>query len=203
MAPLPVIDSTHRVALNWSCGSAYAVNVLHFRSAIPTADAAELADRLETSAVPHMWRLCASAAKVDSFDITPLDGSTATYHRQISTANAAKWAGQPGGDYAQALSGVITFATDKRGARYRGRMFLPFLSETVVDAGLITATATNETLTAWNTFDANMWGSLSPLDADYKLVIASYKWSEAEDVRQIGVSRTPGVVRRRNNRLKG
>lgn len=203
MAQLPVIDMTYRVALRWSLGQTHAVNVLHFRKmgALPGAGPDELADRLFDSAVPHMWLSVASQARVTHFDITPLDGEAATRTYAIPDAHVPLWSGQPGGDYTQALAMVVSARTDRRGPSFRGRVFLPWASEQQMTAGRFEASCVNGTQNSWNLFHANL--SESATDWNFMPVIASYKLAQAEDITSYVARPVPGVVRRRNNRLRG
>ena len=213
MVALPVITDVHRVAFKWRVGSSgpTAVNVMHFRgpSAIPTG----LYTALGTNLTAAMWAGIGTDTKIYEVDITPLDGVTATL---VNTPTGAQWAGSSTpGNYMPDAAGVISLRTASRGRRYRGRIYTPFILESVAANGIFTAPLT-ATQAAWNTFLAAM------NTATWGLVVATYghslhrtknpgggytltpvTWTpDATPVTSLNYELTLGTQRRRQQRLR-
>lgn len=187
---LPVITDTFRVVLNWHPGSggANAVNVMHFRST--TLDSGTLYTALNANVVSAMWDWVANGISVDSVDITPLDGSTAT--TSFVTGGPAKWTGQGAGTGLPQVAGIVKLTTPLRGRSYRGRVYLPWVGEGEVNLNNLIDTAAVQS--AWEGFMNDM----STDGAD--LVVASYLHSTAEAVDTITAESTTATQRRRNKR---
>lgn len=193
MAGLPVISNVYRTALNWShpvLGSA--VNVLHFRGA--PGSAAGLFTALDANVTNDMWLTTPLAAQIDMVAITPLDGSTATLEN--TTDGATKWNGSIGGQGMPQVATILKLRTAKRGKSYRGRIFLPWLLESLFSEGVIAPTEAAACQAAWVTFRAAMASS------GYTLVVASYKLSTAELVLTSTVEGDAATQRRRMSRLR-
>jgi hypothetical protein len=141
------------VALNWKnvTTGATAVNVMHFHGA--SVDPTGLNTAINAAVTTAMWGGLGTDSSVVQLTITPLDGTSAT---QIFTQSGSKWAGANGpGDYVPAVAGVISLRTAKRGPRYRGRIYIPFLQESVISGGRISASLT-AAQAAWDAFRAAM-----------------------------------------------
>lgn len=167
--PLPVIANTYRVALNWSIAGRdkSAENVMHFRGAGVSAD--DLKTLLAANLANTLFPATASAATIASVDIIPLNGSAA------ATTFTLAVPGGGSGAYVPALALVNKFTTALRGRSYRGRMYQPFVTESSNDNGVVSFSLAS--------YDANWATFLATLDGGgFKLVIASYLHSTAEDV---------------------
>lgn len=195
MAPLPVIPDVFRLALNWTSVSAgIAVNVTHWEKVTPTtplADAADLIDQWLANDAVAMYGSVASTANGSTLVATPLDGVTASVSGVATTI-----AGTATGTVTQAAA-LIKFTTAKRGPRYRGRIFLPYLGENVQEGSVLVGNALPSVLgPAWATFATNM------LADDWRLVVASYKFETAEPVTSVTSEAIAGTQKRRNDRLR-
>lgn len=192
MAALPVIAGVFRVALFWLDGTGQrAVNVLHFQKTGGTV--ALLNAALDGAATGSMWAYTRATASVVSKHITPLDGSSAT---AIYAASGASWVGgQSTGDFMPACAEVVSLRTSKRGKSYRGRVFLPFIAESVAQNGSITGSVGTQQA-AWTAFVSDM------ATATYPLVVASYKLATADLVQTTLVENVLGTIRGRQSRLR-
>lgn len=190
---LPVITDIFRVAFNWVNGSQHAVNVMHFRDETGVADPSDIVTPLSVSKPTHFLDGIASAAHVATYDVTPLDGSTAT-----GTYSAANWVGGTGsGDPLPQVARVMKFTTAFRGRSYRGRAFLPFVAEGAVADGSFIGDSTGPLVsTAWESW------RLTLVSAGWTLVVASYKLEEAVEVTTITAETLTGTQRRRMSRLR-
>lgn len=193
MAPLPVIADVNRVVLGWTCSgltSQNAVNVLHFSA--PGKTPAEIFTAFDTNVTAAMWGPVSNTARVQSVDITPLDGSSATLG--FVPANVAKWTGLTTGDPIPNSCGLVKLETALRGRSYRGRIYLPDISESATAVGAFTSTLVTNTTNAWVTF-ANAMAT-----AGIALGVASYKLSTWHQVLNLALEETMATQRRRLQR---
>jgi hypothetical protein len=140
-----------------------------------------------------MWTAVQGDAAITSLDLTPLDGSTASYHHVVS---GTQWEGSPTGDMVPGSSCCVSLYTGDRGRSKRGRVFLPWLAESEQTAGTITPTTVSDTVAAWNTFIAAM------TTATYPLVVASYKLASYAAVTSVRVRPGAATQRRRQERVR-
>lgn len=136
---------------------------MHFSAA--STDTLALKNAIDANVTTAMWQGCSLGTGVYQLSITPLDGSSAT---QIYSVSGTKWAG--GGtaaDYIPAAAAVVSLRTAKRGRRYRGRVYIPYPSETLCANGSFTATPSSAQ-TAWDAFRSAMATALFPM------VVATY-----------------------------
>lgn len=191
MPPLPTISNVYRVALNWQgAGGQTAINVIHVRRAATTASA--VATAVDTNVQANMWAQVANSAGVIRLDVTPLDGTSASFPLTVS---GAKWTGTAGAfDHVPQVAEVVTLKTALRGRRVRGRFYTPFIAESAVSNGGIVGFATAQG--AWTTFISNMSA------AGFPLVVASYVAQSAQDVTAAIVQSVAGTQRRRQSRLR-
>lgn len=193
--PLPIIGSTYRVVLNWTQAtiSQNAVNVLHVQKTSSTASA--IATAFDGAVAAGMWQPSINTASVTSIEVTPLDGVTATF---VLATSGAKWAGvQSTGDVLVAPAGIVSLRTTLRGAKNRGRIYLPFIGEAVQSSGQILSGTVTTWQTAWNTF----LNTAIPA-AGMTLVVASYKYATAAPVASISCEAFLGTQRRRQTRIR-
>jgi hypothetical protein len=188
-----VILNTFRVALNWidTDSGLNATNVMHFRKA--SADAEDVANTIDGNVVAGMWGVTRQHAHVHTLEVTPLDGSGATF--TFLTGDPAKWSGGDSpGDAIPQMAAIIKLVTSKRGRSYRGRVFIPWVTESNQTAGKIAGAAVTSLQSAWTTFVSDMDGD------SCQLVIASYALATAEDVTAILAESFSGTQRRRLHR---
>jgi hypothetical protein len=213
MAGLPTINNCTRVAFSWHVGTGgpTATNVMHFGTA--STDTAALRTALDTNVSTNMWVGVSSGATIFQLAITPLNGTAAT---DLYSVAGTKWTGAGSNpDYVPAVAAVVSFKTAKRGRRFRGRVFLPFLCESSINNGsLAAAPIINQT--AWDTFRTAM------SSASFPLMVASYghslhktktsgggftmtptSWTpEANNVTAAQVETLLGTMRPRQSRLR-
>lgn len=189
--PLPVIADTYRVALNWTGPSGtHAVNVIHLLKSGTTA--ASIASTMDANVTTNMWNNVSASAQVTSLQVTPLDGSSATY---VLNTTGAKWTGpNVGTDFAPAVANVISLRSNFRGRSKRGRVYMPYQAEAGMSNGVNGNTALSQT--AWNNWLAAM------IAAGAQPVIASYKLASQVPITAIIVESVLGTQRRRQSRLR-
>lgn len=213
MPPLPTISGVHRVSLEWRQGTSgpTAANVMHFHGA--STDTNALYAALGSALSANCWLGIGSDCKIYQVAITPLDGSTAT---AIYNPTGAQWGGSgTPGDYIPSAAGVLSLRTLKRGRRYRGRVYVPFILEQVVSSGTFSASL-SLAQTAWNTFLTSMAA------ASYPWHVATYGYSlhrtknsgggytltpvtwppDSTPVQSVTYEQTLGTQRRRQSRLR-
>lgn len=169
--PLPVIPNAARVALRWTAGAQTAVNVIHMGGVTDPASAADAFEALQDAVTQDMWGPVNAGAVVTQVDITPLDGSSAT--QSFLTGATAQWTGETGGDFVPAVASVIKFQTLLRGRANRGRVFLPFISESAISDGMFTAGAQLVVQNAWTACQTALEADTGP-GGPWALLVASY-----------------------------
>lgn len=193
MAGLPTIADTYRVALNWASPGAglTATNVIHIRKS--GSDAVAIASLLDGIVVSGLWGVQSDATGIATVDVTPLDGSGATY--ELSTGMPAKWKGaNASAEFAPQVAALIKLTTSLRGRSYRGRIFLPWVCEPAMSSGRLITGALTPLQGAWTAFRSNLITNTA------ELVVASYKHSTAEAVQTCHAESWTATVRRRNQR---
>lgn len=193
MGHLPIISNVYRVALIWSSvegGSA--VNVMHFQRASSTA--ATVANTIDANVSAGMWSAQTTDTKVVQINVTPLDGSSATYQLAVT---GAKWAGTAGPtDVIPQGANIVKITTGQRGKSYRGRLFLPFVCESQSANGVIGSGAVTAGQTAWTAFLNAMSTATQPL------VVASYKLGTYTLASSVIYETKMATQRRRMTRLR-
>lgn len=195
--PLPVIPNVYRVTLNWDLsGAQTAANVLNFHdSTAGTHDEQDLFTNLNAQVDSNMWSPVADTASVTSVDIIKLDGTTPQH--TFTSLTAANWDGGIGGTAVPAVAGLVSLRTSQRGPRGRGRVYLPFVSESEITSGFWTSGAHRAACeAAWEQFITDMSA------ADWDLQVASYVHGTTETVTNINVPSAFATQRRRQRRLQ-
>jgi hypothetical protein len=191
LAVLPTIADTFRVVWKWTCSGSIAVNVVHFRKTSSTS--AALYTSIDAAITQAMWACIVPSARLSQMLITPLDGHTAT---SAFTTVGTKYDGGSTGEMVPAAAGLVSLRTADRGPRARGRIYLPFQSETNMANGLLTGASLTTAASAWNTFFTAMAAGSSPM------CVASYKWSTAPTVFSLQYETPLATQRRRQSRLR-
>jgi len=188
---LPIIANVHRCALNWAGPSGqHAENVIHVRGVDTDPDA--VMTWLDANVTSDMWAMVCSTAHVATVSITPLDGTTAT--QDYTPATPGNWDGGVGGDSIPQASSLVKLTTLTRGRSYRGRVFLPFLPESVQVNGEITSALLADQQSAWDDFVAAGVGGAP------QLVVASYLHSTAARVSAALCEAETATQRKRQSR---
>ena len=195
--PLPVITDTFRCAFKWQSSTGQtAINVLHFTTLAP-ATAPDVFEMLQDTWTRNMTFVVSNTAIINEIDITPLDGTSATFTG--ATGGGLQWTGSAGGDFVPALACVVKLQTASRGRSHRGRIFLPFVGEAENVNGVLNAGDVATMQTDWNAFLAAV-----KVDATTpaNLMVASYKLALAFGVVNANVEGIGATQRRRQGRLR-
>lgn len=195
--PLPVISNVFRCALHWEGVSAsqHAVNVLHVRAEPGPATETQVYNCLNAHVTAAMWNTVSASAGIDFVTVLALDGTSAG--QVFSTGLPAKWVGAGGGDPMIQVAGLIKLTTGLRGPRHRGRLYLPFTSESVQTGGVIAGGTVSAVTAAWTTFSGAIASDgTTPMD----LVVASYVHADASGVIDVQLESETATQRRRQTR---
>lgn len=197
--PLPIIADVMRVAVKGTAPNGHHwANILHFRkSGALTFTAAETV--LDPILLSHYitpngggldWQSYApTTSHLDSFDYTPLDGTSAT--RVITHTDAGSNAGEA---LPASVALVVTLRTGLRGRSNRGRVYTgPWNEGTNQPTGVPQAATAASVATQWTNFLTALVGS------GVSLVVASYLNSTATDVTTCNVDTRWDTQRRRLN----
>lgn len=186
MAPLPVIAGVYRVSIQWNeVGGVRPVNVFHVRSS--NDDVTEVSDIIKAAMDPDMFLPLAQTYETEFLDVLPLDGVTPTYRQSlVGVASGATL-----GDIIPEQAAVLSFRTEQRGPRGRGRLYLGPIGETAADGGHIGGDVVSVTPGAWEDFATAMNAD------DVALGVASYVHADFHLVNFISVSTNIGTQRRR------
>lgn len=191
--PLPVISDTFRCALTWHNVNTRrdAVNVMHVHSS--TLTIANIFSEFDTNVTAAMWNQTVTDTVATQMTITPLDGVGTSVVFPITAA--AKWKGaQASGNTIPQAAAILKITTANRGRSYRGRMFLPFVAESVHDDGNYNASAAAAQLAAWQTFV----GVINGHGLDFG--VASYKLAVFTEQTGLFVEPRTATQRRRQQR---
>lgn len=135
-----------------------------------------------------------NSSSIDTLFVTPLDGVTAS--TSYPTGSSGKWVGTQSGDMVPATAAVIKLTTTLRGRSHRGRVFLPFITETAQTNGKLLTGITGVLQTAWGNFLVAL--GISGIE----WVVASYKLSTAQVVNNVLAEQALGTQRRRQTRYR-
>lgn len=191
--PTPVIANVYRCTFAWNRANGVEPrNTIHVQADSFGHTDADVAAAI-FSALPSHWAYpCSSAARLLGFEITKLDGVSAT------TLNAvADTGGEQSGDIVPASAAVISIKTGLKGPAHRGRVYLGPLAEGVISNGELNSTSINDLLVAWNAFFASLVaGSPSLIPG-----VASYKHATFTGAANLSVSSFTGTQRRRQKQV--
>lgn len=193
MAPLPVILDTFRCAFNWrdSATGLNATNVMHFFA--PGSTSTDIFTDLGLNVTAAMWGCQPTTASIFEVVITPLDGHTASL--VAVTGSPAKWSGNSSGSEAiPQVANLIKLQTPARGRSFRGRVFLPFVTEAQQAGGVIPSATVTGVQAAWRTFATGMG-----TDGAF-LTVASYALALQTEVTTVTAEPSTATVRRRQKR---
>jgi hypothetical protein len=195
MPALPVITDTCRIALLWQASNGQiAVNVMHIRGVSAPPTYAQIEDALNAHVTANMWATVSTNASIVEVSMTLLDGVTATL--SFNPTTPAHWTGGFGTDFIPQGSSLIKFQTLLRGRSHRGRMFLPYLPETLQTAGALDPAETTDAEVAWAAFQVALQGNSPALEH----VVASYKLATAQPVAAYVAEGESATQRRRQTR---
>jgi len=192
--PLPEIASCFRVAFNWfnSTSGGNAENVMHFTC--EAGEASDVGDAINATMTDDQLNFSSSLTVLQSLSITPLDGTTATLVYPISTIDGAT----PSSEGIPNSCAIVTAYTARRGRSYRGRVYLPYLSELASEVGHLKTAYRDSLQTGWAGWQARLEAQ-SPA---VTWVVASYKHATAEAITSVHVQEIVGTQRRRQSQLR-
>lgn len=169
--PLPVIPNTFRVSLIWNLTNPVhvPVNVIHIRATSTGVTPGGVMSGLEGSVTANMWASVWSAVGINTVNIIPLDGTSAT--STFTTSGGAKWSGAVAGEGTPQVAALIKLGTGLRGRNHRGRVYLPYTAEGANGGGILIAPYQANLQTGWSTFQTNL-NALGPVPLE--LGVASY-----------------------------
>jgi hypothetical protein len=197
VAVLPIINNVFRCALNWEYNATSvqtATNVIHVKDNAGGHDAVDAYNVINAHVTAGMWGATVDNMGVISVDVTPLDGSSATY--SAVTGTPAKWAGAITGEFVPQASAPTSLATANRGRSARGRVYVPGLCEGAQSEGFLTGSIVTSITTAWETFLSALLANTPP----WELVVASYKLATAQPVIAVQCRSAIATQRRRQRR---
>lgn len=191
--PLPIITDVFRCAVEQhnSVTNTSAYSIIHI------IDGSQTASQIGTHVnaafhATNFWDNMANTTHLVGTNVTPLDGVGTSVFVPAGSNTAA---GSATGDPIPAVCQTVTLYTDKRGRSYRGRIYMPFVAESKLTAGIIdpTGTATAQAdATAFMTTLASTTGGI---------VVASYLLSTSELVTSVLVRGKASTQRRRQSAI--
>lgn len=169
--PLPIIPNTYRCSLIWNASGfgKSAVNVIHIKANASTTTATDAYNAIKNNLSAAMWTFQILSAGIVQVNIIPLDGTSAT--STFTTPGGGVWQGQSSGAFVPQVAAIIKLQTGQRGRNKRGRVYLPWVAESQVSAGTLTAGTVNTVQAAWVAFNNGLVG-MSPVQWD--LGVAAY-----------------------------
>jgi len=164
---------------------------MHFKKS--GSNPAAIAAILDANITSDLWTVGDNHSHVYEIDITPLDGSSTTF--PYVTGSGSKYSGAgTGHNVVPQIAALVKLVTGTRGRSYRGRVYVPWVSETYISLGGLTGSEKANMQTAWENFLAAMDGDGAPLQ------VASYKLATSADVIAVLVENDIATQRRRNHR---
>lgn len=192
--PLPVIDDIFRVTLNWGYAGQSAANVMHVGALGGGASPSDVYDALNGNFQTNQWQCCVEDAKIQTIDILPLDGVSAT--QIFVPPDEDRYHGQVGLDAMISTGAIVSFRTSQRGPRGRGRLFFPFTGEPAQADGILDDTVQGSMQSEWIDFRDGL------VSDGFALFVASYAHEDANIVLNIIVEEKLATQRRRQDRLR-
>jgi len=191
MTPLPTISGVYRVAFNYQGPSGLtATTVQHYHA--PASSELLVFTAINAHFTVAMLGAINGATNMVSTVITHLDGTSGAVTFAAPTGSS----GAGSGDAIAQAACIISLGTQLRGARHRGRSFLPFVAEGEQQAGFINGSTVTSVQNAWDTYLTDMAGD------GVALCVASYVHSDANDVTQLAVRNVCGTIKKRVDRQR-
>lgn len=200
----PNLPAVSRIVLHYtdSGSGASAINVLHVLSSGATN--LDTFNRFNTAWAADLMAHTSTTVRLHTVDVTKLDNLTAT---EIFSTTGAKYDGTGSGEPNPAVALLVKLTTGFRGLGGSGRIFPPFVTESVAESGHIISSALPVLSAAWVAFVNTLTTQTIPLQ------VTSYG-RFAEDDTQLAPATTHTVTaaslspilatqRRRQSRLRG
>lgn len=195
MAPLPIIDDTTRVCINFATVAGVTPRCIHHVRAA-TADVEQIADDLWLTFVDGMFGPMLSAHEPQSISLTRLDGTSATFVSPRPEGSLTMCLGT--GQMMPSVAAVVSLRTLIRGPKARGRQYVGPIVEQAQENGVMDGATRVNLQNAWVQY-AN---DLTELDPAMALCVASYTHAESYLVNSISVDTLTGNQRRRLDQLR-
>lgn len=194
MAPLPVINNTHRVTIDFLTVSGVTPRCIHHVRGT-SSDGAEAAEAVDSALQTGQFGPMLAGHQPTTISVISLDGAQATVvHTLTTTADLCLGTGQ----MMPQVAALVSLRTTTRGPRGRGRQYVgPIVEQAQLDGQMDPATRANLE-TAWEDYQE----ALQALDPVWELVIASYAHAEANSVSSITVDPITATQRRRQDQLR-
>lgn len=190
--PLPVIAGTFRITLNWNAlQGVKPANVFHVQSG--AGNASDVSTALSATLTSAMFTPMNTSYQIQSFEVLPLDGTSATHFGAPLTAVT----GGQTGEFSPASAVLVSFYTLQRGPAHRGRIYIGPCAEAMIASGVIGASPANALTVAWAAFDT----ALQARTPSVNLCVASYAHSSQLPVANIQCKTVLGTQRRRQDQL--
>lgn len=189
------LNDVHRFTCVGShSGTEVAMITLHGREISGVAEPATFATTVRTNLLVPLAALQATTFRWDL--IQSLTDNTTPKRSEEFTAGFPVTGGNVGQDeLAHQLAMVCTLKTAYAGRSYRGRIYLPGLTEQSTTSGLWIGATCTAVQTALDTL-LGFFGA-SGSSTDWRWVVWSEKLKTANNVTSVIVRNNPGVVRRR------
>jgi hypothetical protein len=193
MAETPVIADTFRCALDWvETDGATAATVFHVFA--PGKSETEINAAVGAAWSSDCMHNVSSRATISGISIQALDGESGTLNFPFASEHLV---GLGSAECAIEACTLVQFKTTQKGARGRGRIYLPFLPDDAFNGGKLVGS----NLTAPHTgFQA--WKDDMVADDSVVLVVASYVHGDQHTVLSVNIDPVIGVQRRRVARLR-
>jgi len=167
---------------------------------VATADA--IWNVISTAWQTNQLASLSTSAVLQQVDLLHLDGTAAM--SSYTTPGTGKWAGPQPGDPEIAVATLIKISTAHRGPANRGRIFLPFTSESIIANGALTGSVVAQISTAWQAFNTALQAGTPSMI----LGVASYARPPSHGsphftpLLNISCEPLAGTQRRRQGRLR-
>jgi hypothetical protein len=189
------LNDVHRFScVGTHLGTEVAIITLHARETSGIAEVAALANIIRTDLITPLAAQQSTAFRWDSIQVIT-DNTTPRRSYEYTTGFPVAGGNAGGDELPHQVAMVVTLKTAYAGRSYRGRVYLPALTEAQFTAGLFTAAC----VTAVNSCFTTLLGHIgsSGTDTDWRLVVWSEKLQTANNVTQVVVRNNPGVIRKR------
>ncbi len=193
MAETPTIPDVFRCALDWTeTDGATAATVFHVFA--PGKSEVEINEGVGAAWSADCMHNVSGRATITGISIQALDGESGTLNFPFQSEHLV---GLGSAECAIEACTLVQFKTTQKGARGRGRIYLPFLPEDAVSGGKLVGS----NLTVPHTgFQA--WKDDMVANDQIVLVVASYTHSDQHTVLSVNIDPVIGIQRRRVARLR-
>jgi hypothetical protein len=172
--PLPVITDIWQVKFVYSSPSVprEATNDFYVKDTTGGLVGPGVFALIDANVTASMFQFMPASASVITVRLTPLDGVSAGV--DFATGSPAKWSGTATGDIIPQGAAVLTLRTALGGRSFRGRLYLPWVTEASQANGVLLAAAVSGLSSAWTTYGTALSAaSLIPQVVSKRLGVAT------------------------------